>query len=68
MKEKKEKISIYKYDDFRMFLKDKYEEMKQIDPSCSARNFARKAGFTNPGFLNDVIKGRRNLSLEARKK
>lgn len=69
MKDKKEKIFIYKYDDFRLFIKDKYEEIRQIDPECStARKFAHKAGFTNPGFINDVVKGKRNLSIEARKK
>jgi uncharacterized protein (TIGR02147 family) len=63
-----EKISIYAYDDFRVFLKDRYEAMKKSDPGCSARNFAAAAGFSNPGFLNDVIKGRRTLSKEARRK
>jgi uncharacterized protein (TIGR02147 family) len=60
--------SIYAYDDFRKFLKDRYEARKRVDPECSARSFAAAAGLTNPGFLNDVIKGRRSLSREARMK
>ena len=63
-----DKTSIYAYDDFRAFLKDRYEALKLSDPTCSARSFAALAGFTNPGFLNDVIKGRRTLSKEARSK
>ncbi len=42
--------------------------MKKSDSNCSARNFAQKAGFTNPGFLNDVIKGRRTISKGSRQK
>ena len=48
-------VDIYAYDDFRLFLKDRYEAWKREDPEGSARGFARKAGFTNPGFFNDVI-------------
>lgn len=61
-------VNIYAYDDFRLYLNDRYEALKQSDPDCSARNFARKAGFSNPGFFNDVIKGRRTLSKDARGK
>ena len=60
--------NIYAYDDFRLYLNDRYEALKQSDPDCSARNFAGRAGFSNPGFFNDVIKGRRTLSKEARGK
>jgi uncharacterized protein (TIGR02147 family) len=68
MKPDQETASIYAYDDFRKFLKDAYVAMKKSDAACSARSFAAAAGFTNPGFLNDVIKGRRTLSKEARRK
>ncbi len=61
-------INIYAYDDFRLYLNDRYGALRQSDPDCSARNFARSAGFSNPGFFNDVIKGRRTLSKEARRK
>jgi uncharacterized protein (TIGR02147 family) len=66
--ERETDMNIYAYDDFRRFLHDRYEALKRSGKNCSARNFARAAGFSNPGFLNDVIKGRRTLSQEARKK
>jgi uncharacterized protein (TIGR02147 family) len=61
-------IDIYRYDDFRIFLRDSYEERMRADPGYSYRQFAKAAGFTNPGFLNDVIKGRRKLSRDATQK
>ena len=61
-------IDIYQYDDYRLYLKDSYELKFSEDPSYSYRKFAKEAGFTNPGFLNDVIKGKRKLSAEAREK
>jgi uncharacterized protein (TIGR02147 family) len=68
MKTDQEKTSIYAYDNFRTFLKDRHEAMKQANPDCSARGFALAAGFANPGFFNDVVKARRTLSKDARKK
>ncbi|NLD99485.1 MAG: TIGR02147 family protein [Fibrobacter sp.] len=61
-------MNIYEYDDFRLYLKDCYDEKKSADPSYSYRRFASDAGFTNPGYLNDVIKGRRKLSVSASEK
>lgn len=58
-------IDIYRYDDFRLFLADCYKDKKARDPDCSHRAFAREAGFANPGFFNEVIKGRRKLSKAA---
>jgi uncharacterized protein (TIGR02147 family) len=60
--------AIYRYDDYRLFLKDRFESRRTDDPSYSHRKFARLAGFSNPGFLNDVIKGRRKLSADATEK
>lgn len=61
-------LDIYRYDDYRLYLRDRYNQRKQEDPSYSYRRFAADAGFTNPGFLNDVIKGRRKLSADATEK
>ena len=58
-------MNIYKYDDYRLYLKERYEQKLSDDPSYSYRKFAKDARFTNPGFLNDVIKGRRKLSHDA---
>jgi uncharacterized protein (TIGR02147 family) len=58
-------IDIYRYDDYRRFLKDRFCARAIADPDFSHRKFAKAAGFTNPGFLNDVVKGRRKLSRNA---
>ncbi|MBD3318196.1 MAG: TIGR02147 family protein [Chitinivibrionales bacterium] len=58
-------VNIYQYDDFRLFLKDAYQALKEADPSLSHRKFAQMAGFKNPGYLNDVIKGFKRLSENA---
>jgi uncharacterized protein (TIGR02147 family) len=58
-------IDIYRYDDFRLFLADCFRDKQANDPDCSQRGFAREAGFANPGFFNEVIKGRRKLSTTA---
>ena len=58
-------LDIYRYDDFRIFLYDCYEQKKANDADYSYRVFAKEAGFSNPGFLNDVLKGRRKLSKDA---
>ena len=55
-------VDIYQYDDYRRFIGDCYSEIKTGDPKFSYRKFASEAGFTNPGYINDVIKGRRQLS------
>jgi len=61
-------LDIYKYDDFRQFLGECYKKKKEENPKYSYRKFAKQAGFTNPGYINDVIKGRRQLSKAALKK
>ncbi len=64
----KSEVDIYAYDDFRLFLKDRYEAWMRLDTEGSVRGFARKAGFSNPGFMNDVIQGRRTLSPDSSEK
>lgn len=60
---------IYQYDDFRTFLKDSFEAKSRAEIEArgkySQRQFAREAGFANPGYLNDVIKGFKPLSANA---
>lgn len=54
-------MDIYQYDDFRIYLRDAFEARKKKDPSFSYRKFAQEAEIRNPGYLVDVIKGKRNL-------
>jgi uncharacterized protein (TIGR02147 family) len=57
-------IDIYQYEDYRHYLKDRFDRESSA-PSFSWRKFSREAGIANPGYLNDVIKGRRRLSRQA---
>lgn len=57
--------NVYRYDDFRLFLKDSFQHRKERDPDYSYRKFAREAGISNPGYLLDVIIGKRTLSDNA---
>jgi hypothetical protein len=55
--------NIFEYTDFRVYLKDCYEEKKRKNPAFSYQVFTRIIGFTNRGFLFNVIKGKRKLSM-----
>ena len=57
--------TIFDYTDYRLFLKDRYAALKQINPAFSYRYFSQKAGFSSPNFLKLVMDGARNLSAES---
>jgi uncharacterized protein (TIGR02147 family) len=57
--------NIYRYDDFRAFLKAAFAQRKEADEDYSYRKFAKDAGIANPGYLLDVILGKRTLSDNA---
>ena len=63
-------MDIYQYEDFRKFLEDSFEgKRKQIvTEKYTHRKLTAEAGFSNPGYFNDVIKGRRTLSDTATEK
>lgn len=53
---------LFKYLDYRHFLKDYYREQKERKGSAfSFRSFARLAGLSSPNFLQLVMEGKRNL-------
>ncbi|HKP94991.1 MAG TPA: TIGR02147 family protein [Fibrobacteria bacterium] len=56
---------VFRYEDYRRFLRDRFFAMQSLEPGFSQRGLARKAGIANPGFFNEVIKGRRRLSPAA---
>jgi len=58
-------MDIYAHDDFRKVLAELYRRRKDAIPGYSTRAFARDCGHTNPGYLGDVVKGRRKLSEAA---
>src|SRR5262245_11343971 len=56
---------LFKYLDYRRFLKDYYTEQKAKRGSAfSFRSFARLAGLSSPNFLKLVMDGKRNLGPE----
>jgi len=54
--------SIFTYDDYRVFLREYYNEKKNQSRSYSFRYFARKAGLNSPNYLKLVMDGERNLT------
>lgn len=66
-------MDVYQYEDFRKFLNDSFEEKRRGQTGSSEgkythRKLAAEAGFANPGYFNDVVKGRRTLSDTAMEK
>jgi uncharacterized protein (TIGR02147 family) len=55
--------TVFKYLDYRLFLKDVFVEKKKDNPHFSIRMVARRLG-CNPGFFNRVLSGQRNLSQQ----
>ncbi|OVE81972.1 hypothetical protein BVY03_01600 [bacterium K02(2017)] len=63
--QKTEKINIFEYRDYRLFLKDWYALTKKTKASFSFRAFAKKAGFKTSNFLMLVMNGKRNLTEQS---
>ncbi len=66
-------MDVYQYEDFRRFLEDSFEEKRKASLEAGGEKFthrrlAAEAGFANPGYFNDVVKGRRPLSDNAAEK
>ena len=57
--------NVYNFSDYREFLKDRYRQLKELDPMFSFRFFSKQAGFGSPNYLKLVMDGKRNLSAEA---
>lgn len=57
--------SIFTYTDYRKYLKDMFEMMKNESKSFSHRQFAKRAGFRSSNYVLLVIQGKRNISSEA---
>lgn len=55
--------TIFSYINYRLFLKDYYEENKERSKYFSYRYFSTKAGINSPSFLKQVIESRRNLTI-----
>lgn len=68
MKLDEEKLDIYSYEDYRAFLRDSFLARKTQDKSFTHRKLAALGGIANPGFFNEVVRGRRDLTEEAAEK
>ena len=55
-------IDIFKYKDYRVFLRDYHTERKKVDSKFSHRYFAQKAGYSSSGFYSNVVKGVHNIT------
>jgi uncharacterized protein (TIGR02147 family) len=54
--------NIFDYIDHRLYLQRCYEEKKGKNPRYSYEAFTRQMGFSNRGFLFNILKGSRRLS------
>jgi uncharacterized protein (TIGR02147 family) len=55
------KKSIFTYDDYRAYLRDAYQAMKEENPHFSFRYFSKVAGFKSPSVLKQVLDGKMRL-------
>ncbi|QQR80895.1 MAG: TIGR02147 family protein [Deltaproteobacteria bacterium] len=62
------KINVFKYKDYRDFLRDWYESCKSSRAGFSFRTFSKRAGFTSPNFFKLVMDGERNLTEDSLQK
>lgn len=58
-----EKVDVFKYSDYRVFLKDYYEFCKKSDPQFTYRHIAENVGFKSAGHFTQILKGSINLSM-----
>jgi len=54
--------AIFSYINYRLFLRDYYEENKRKSRFFSYRYFAQKANINSPNFLKQIIDAKRNLT------
>ena len=57
--------TIYKYIDYRKFIKDFYLFKKSSVRKFSYRSFSEKASFSSPNFIKLVIDGKKNIRKES---
>jgi len=60
---KTQKPNIYKYNDYRIFLKDLYQfQKKKSSHQISFRILSERAGLGSPNYFQLIMEGKRNLS------
>jgi uncharacterized protein (TIGR02147 family) len=58
------KPNIFNFADYRKFIKKYYQAKKAENPHFSYQRFCEKVGFSNKGFIHNVIKGNKNLTWD----
>ena len=58
-------IDIFKFTNYREYLKTCYEFLKENNSAFSYRYFSMKCGYKSPNFLKLVIDGKRNISSQS---
>ena len=53
--------NIYEHTDYRKFLSDRLEGLREKNPRLSYRNINKRFGFNSSGFINGVLDGSRNI-------
>ncbi|OVE81331.1 hypothetical protein BVY03_03865 [bacterium K02(2017)] len=61
----KTQLNIFRYNDFRLFLKDLIKEYKERHPKETMRSLASHIGFGSPSFLKMIIDGQRKMTLKS---
>ncbi len=56
--------SIYAYTNYRIFIKERCEELKKSTPCFSYRYIAQKCDLKSSGFISWVVSGKRTISVE----
>lgn len=56
---------IFEYDNYRDFLKDRYQSLKEENPKYSFRYFSRLAGFSSSSVLKMIMDGKRNIAPQS---
>jgi uncharacterized protein (TIGR02147 family) len=55
-------LTLYKYEDYRVYLKDYFSFRKKSSKDFTHRTFAKLAGFSSSSFCLHVMQGHKNLS------
>ncbi len=56
------KLKVINYTNYRLLLKDFYEQQKLANPKVSHRYIAQKVGFSSSGLFSQILSGKTNMS------
>lgn len=65
MNKKAQKPNLFEYGNYRKYLNDLYDYLKENKSFFSYRYFSKKAGFRAPNVLKLVIEGKRNIATNS---